>query len=64
MIDTGDIVLHGPTGEEWVVKRVTGNRLEWCGWPPGSADLADCTLIKKATPEGRAALNLLIKVGA
>lgn len=52
-IDTGDIVHHGPTGEDWVVARVQGDQLAWCGWPQGWADLKDCTLVKKATPEER-----------
>jgi hypothetical protein len=53
MIDTGDRVLHGPTGEKWVVAYVQDDRLAWCGWPEGSAQLSDCTLIEKATPEYR-----------
>ncbi len=48
-IQPGDHVHHAPTGEDWVVKRVIGDKLEWCGWPPGQADLADCTLIERAT---------------
>lgn len=52
-IDTGDIVRHGPTGEEWVVALVDGSRLSWCGWPEGYADLADCALVRKATPQQR-----------
>ena len=52
-IDTGDSVLHGPTGETWVVAYVDGNRLAWCGWPPGEAMLSDCKLVRKATPEYR-----------
>lgn len=52
-IDTGDTVLHRPTGEEWLVAGVSGDRLYWCGWPPGRADLADCELVRKATPAER-----------
>ena len=52
-IDTGDSVLHGPTGERWVVAYVDGDRLAWCGWPPGEAALSDCKLIQKASPEYR-----------
>ena len=52
-IDTGDYVLHGPTGETWLVARVDGKLIAWCGWPPGWADLSDCTLVEKATPEKR-----------
>lgn len=52
-VDTADHVLHGPTGEAWVVACVQNERLSWCGWPEGTADLADCTLAKKAAPEER-----------
>jgi hypothetical protein len=52
-IDTADHVLHGPSGEAWVVAYVKGDRLAWCGWPQGEAALADCTLLKKATPAER-----------
>ena len=52
-IDTGDFVRHEPTGEDWVVAYVRGDRLAWCGWPPGEAALADCVLTKKATPAAR-----------
>ena len=55
-IDTGDIVLHEPTGEEWLVAYVKGDRLAWCGWPEGEAKLADCTLVKKATDQSRDSL--------
>ena len=51
MIDTGDVVFHKPTGEKWLVAYVNNNRLYWCGWPPGCADLQDCELVKKATPK-------------
>ena len=52
-IDTGDSVLHRPTGEKWVVACVQGNDLSWCGWPAGYAKLSDCELLEKATPEAR-----------
>jgi len=62
MIDTGDAVKHGPTGETWLVAYVEGDRLAWCGWPEGFADLADCTLTRKATPEQR--IKLLREMAA
>ena len=49
-IDTGDSVRHGPTGETWLVAHVDGDRLYWCGWPPGCAHVDDCTLVQKAAP--------------
>jgi hypothetical protein len=52
-IDTGDTVKHGPTGETWVVAYVQGDRLAWCGWPPGEASLEHCQLVAKAAPEYR-----------
>ena len=52
-IDTGDTVLHKPTGEEWLVAGVKGDRLMWCGWPQGTASLNDCDLVAKAMPEAR-----------
>jgi len=52
-IDTGDTVHHTPSGEEWVVAFVRGDRLAWCGWPEGLAALSDCILTKKALPEDR-----------
>lgn len=55
-IDTGDHVRHQPTGEEWVVAYVKGNRLAWCGWPPGEAILSDCVLLEKATESKRSEL--------
>jgi len=47
----GDIVYHAPTGEEWVVAYVSGDRLAWCGWPEGEAALSDCTLVKACTDD-------------
>ena len=56
-IDTGGHVYHEPTGEEWLVARVDGSKLAWCGWPQGWGNVSDCTLIKNATADQR--LNLL-----
>lgn len=56
MIDTADHVHHAPTGENWVVAYVKGDRLAWCGWPEGESALADCTLVRKATDAEREAL--------
>lgn len=57
-MDTGDVVLHKPTGEKWVVAYITtsGRHLVCCGWPESIAELADCDLVKSATPEQRFAL--------
>ena len=48
-IGTGDVVRHRPSGEEWLVAYVDGDRLAWCGWPPGDAPLLDFELVRKAT---------------
>jgi hypothetical protein len=47
----GDVVRHRPTGETWTVAYVDGDRLAWCGWPPGEALLADCDLVERCTEE-------------
>lgn len=52
-IDTGDHVLHRPTGESWIVAYVQGDRLAWVGWPGGTAAVADCEVIERASPEDR-----------
>jgi hypothetical protein len=48
-IETADTVKHRPTGEEWIVAYVEGDRLCACGWPETLAKLSDCTLTEKAT---------------
>lgn len=53
LIDVADSVHHGPSGEDWVVARVTDRHVYPAGWPPIRADLADCTLIEKATEQQR-----------
>lgn len=55
-INTGDTVRHQPTKELWVVAFVQDDKLSWCGWPEGWAELSDCKLIKKATSEERTKL--------
>lgn len=51
VIRAGDIVHHEPTGEDWVVAYVEGDRLSWCGWPEGEANLNDCWLKKTVSDE-------------
>lgn len=55
-IDTGDTVLHKPTGEKWLVACVQDGRLSWVGWPEGTAALSDCELSARATLESREGL--------
>jgi len=57
-IDTGDHVRHNPSGEEWLVAYVRGDKLVCCGWPESMAQLSDCTLTKKASPARRHELLL------
>ena len=61
-IDTGDWVVHCPSGEHWVVACVDGEYLHWCGWPEGDAKLSDCVLTKKASSEYR--LKLLNEIAS
>lgn len=63
-IRSGDLVLHKPTGEEWVVAGVNReqNRLIPCGYPfPSMAKLDDCELTEsrglKQTDEIKKALR-------
>lgn len=51
MIDTGDHVLHRPSGEHLLVAFVEGEHLCACGWPETLAKLSDCTLVKRASAE-------------
>jgi hypothetical protein len=54
-IDIGDTVFHHPTSETWLVARVDYDcgELMWMGWPCGWAQINDCELKEKATPEKR-----------
>ena len=47
----GDHILHGPTGETWVVAYADPDTgyMSWCGWPSGEAKISDCMLVKAAT---------------
>ena len=56
-IGTGDTVYHVPTAETWIVAGVADTYLWPVGWPPGRANLADCVLMSKATPEEKARLR-------
>lgn len=60
-IDVCDVVHHAPSGENWVVACVDGDRLYWVGYPfGGSAALSDCQLVAKASAEDRQ--KLLVKL--
>ena len=57
MIDVCDVVHHVPSGENWVVACVDGDRLYWVGYPyGGSAALSDCQLVTKASGKDRQSL--------
>lgn len=45
----GDHVLHGPSGETWVVAHADAHDLAWCGWPDGLARTSDCTIVKRCS---------------
>ncbi len=51
IIRTGDVVLHRPSNEKWVVAYVKGGYLSPCGWPCGEAKVIDCELIESCTDE-------------
>ena len=53
-IGIGDVVLHVPSGEKWLVARADDNHVWPGGWPCCRADIKDCELIRKATDEERA----------
>lgn len=55
-IRAGDEVHHEPSDEMWVVAYVDGDRLAWCGWPPGTAALKDCKLVKSCSDEEHLAM--------
>lgn len=59
-MDTGDVVLHKPSGEHWVIAYVEGEQVCCCGWPKTYAPVRDCNLVKIATSEER--LELLRKM--
>ena len=46
----GDIVRHGPTGEEWTLANDEENgRVSPSGWPETMAEAKDCRLIEPAS---------------
>jgi hypothetical protein len=49
----GDVVLHRPTGEKWVLAYAVMERNEVaaCGWPPSCAKADDCVLVEAAMDE-------------
>jgi hypothetical protein len=55
-MDTGDVILHHPSGENWVVGFVKGETLVAVGWPLEYASVRDCSIVRTATREERKAL--------
>lgn len=53
----GDVVLHKPSGEHWVVAAVSTDqepqhrRLLCCGWPESQALFSECELVEAASDE-------------
>jgi hypothetical protein len=49
----GDVVLHRPTGEHWLLAYAVMERNEVaaCGWPPSRAKADDCVLLEAASDE-------------
>jgi hypothetical protein len=48
---TGDVILHRPSGEKWLVAWADDKHVICCGWPESQALIADCDLIEPATEE-------------
>ena len=50
---TGDIVLHQPSSEEWVVAWADhqSGYMAPCGWPTCQARISDCTIVGAATDD-------------
>lgn len=49
----GDVVLHRPSGETWVVAVADPERNELiaCGWPCSFERLSDCDITEESSPE-------------
>ena len=52
-IDTADHVHHAPSGEDWVVAYVRGDRLAWCGWPSDGRKTTGCARASGCGPLAR-----------
>lgn len=54
----GDHVYHEPSGETWVLGRVTEEHVYPAGWPPCRAERHDCTLVKPCTDDQHNAMKV------
>jgi len=52
-MDTGDTILHGPTGETWIVAFANDREVCCVGWPCSLAKRSDCTLVRAAPASER-----------
>lgn len=52
-IKTGDVVLHRPSGERWLVAYAENGYVCACGWPETLAKESDCELVDSASEENR-----------
>jgi hypothetical protein len=45
----GDLVLHRPSGETWVIAYAdpVQDVIAWAGWPNGQARLSDCEVVRR-----------------
>lgn len=50
-IQAGSSVFHKPTGEEWLVLGVQGDKVCIAGYPPTIAYIADCELLSDPVKE-------------
>ena len=54
-IEIADTVHHKPSGEHWIVARVSETHVWPAGWPPCRASIEDCELEEKASDVKREA---------
>lgn len=45
---TGDVVLHRPSGEKWLVAMADEADIMPCGWPETVARVSDCEIVTAA----------------
>lgn len=51
MIRTGDVVLHRPSGEQWLVAYAEDGYVCCCGWPESLARIEDCERVQACSDE-------------
>ena len=57
-IDTGDHVHHAPSGEDWVVAYVRGDRIIYCCFPDCGCDGARLCQAEKGANSSARTMNI------